>query len=261
MFLLKKFLSGWLMPLPFCLMLLVIGLWLTSTSKRKNPGRFFLTSGVILLLLFSNRFVSTWLIRPLESTYPPIPELVTGASLPMELIGCRTVVVLGGGHGDTPSLAAIDKLSSSSRARLTEGVRLLRVLPEAKLVVTGGGAPNQPSHAAVQAEAAISLGVAPNRIVRLETPRDTEEEAEALSRALGQESFALVTSASHLRRATALMRNRGLHPVPCPCDYTSRPEAILTWADFMWDTESLGRSTWAVYERLGFTWSQMRGKI
>jgi uncharacterized SAM-binding protein YcdF (DUF218 family) len=141
-------------------------------------------------------------------------------------------------------------------------VRILRALPEAKLVVTGPAARGQPSHADVQAEAAISLGVAPERIVRIELPRDTEEEAEELSRMLGREEpFALVTSAWHLRRAMALMRNRGLLPVPCPCDYTSRPQENLSWRDFMWDTESLGRSTWAVYERLGFMWAMSRGKI
>lgn len=261
MFVLKKVISVWLMPVPLCLTLLLIGLWLVWSSKHVNLGRFFLTCGVILLLLFSNRFVSTWLVRRLELAHPPIPELVTGAALPADLAACRTVVVLGGGHVDAPHVAALNKLSSTSRSRLIEGVRILRVLPEAKLVVIGGGATNQPSHAEVQAAAAISLGVTADRIVRLETPRDTEEEARALLELLGREPFALVTSAWHLRRAMALMRNHGLLPVPCPCDYTSRPRGKLTWRDFMWDTESLGRSTWAVYERLGFLWARSRGKI
>jgi uncharacterized SAM-binding protein YcdF (DUF218 family) len=216
---------------------------------------------VILLLLFSNKFVSTWLVRRLELSYPPMPEFALNAPLPSDLIACRTVVVLGGGHVDTPNLAALNKLSSASRARLTEGVRIARALPDAKLVVMGHGAPNQPSHAEVQAEAAISLGINPDRIVRIDRPRDTEDEAMELRDLLGPEPFALVTSAWHLRRATALMRNRGLHPVPCPCDYMSRPRGNLTWRDFMWNTESLGRSTWAVYERLGFLWAKSRGRI
>ncbi len=261
MFLLKKFLSVWLMPLPFSLTVLFIGLLLVGSSKRKNLGRFLLACGTFALLVFSNKFISTQLIRPLEMTYPPIPELLNGAALPAELASCRAVVVLGGGHGEMPGFAAIEKLSASSRARLTEGVRLLRVLPDAKLFVSGGGIPNHASHAAVQADAASSLGVASDRIVRLDTPRDTEEEAEALSRLIGQEPFALVTSAWHLRRATALMRNRGLHPVPCPCDYLARPADTLIWTDFLWDTESLGRSTRGISERLGFMWSQTRGKI
>lgn len=261
MFLLKKILSMWLMPLPFCLTLMVIGLWLVWSSKQINLGRFFLTCGVILLLLFSNRFVSNGLIRKLEWTYPPVPELVGGATLPHELIGCRWVVVLGGGHRDSPQLAAVNRLSASSRSRLTEGLRLLSVLPAAKLVVTGGGAPHRPSHADVQAEAAVSLGVSADRIMRLDAPRDTEEEGVALSELLGEEPFALVTSAWHLRRAVALMRHHGLQPIPVPCDYITRPAQPLTWTDFLWDTESLGRSTWAVYERLGFAWARARGKI
>lgn len=261
MFLLKKFLSVWLMPLPFCLTLLVLGLWLVWSSKRINFGRFLLTCGVALLLLLCNRSVSTWLIRPLESTYPPVAELRAGSPLPNELAKCRAVVVLGGGHGDNSQLPALAKLSSASRARLAEGLRLVRALPEAKLVVTGGGQPGEPSHAAIQADAAVSLGFSSERLVRVETPRDTEEEAEQLSRLLHDEPFALVTSAWHMRRAMALMRSRGLHPVPCPCDYTVRAGDRRKWTDFLWDTESLGRSTWAVYERLGFAWAEARGKI
>jgi uncharacterized SAM-binding protein YcdF (DUF218 family) len=261
MFLLKKMVSVWLMPVPFCLTLLVIGLWLVWSSKRINLGRFFLTCGVILLLLFSNRFVSNWLLRPLELAYPPVPELAEGATLPAELTNCRTVVVLGGGHVDASQLAAINKLSSASRARLVEGVRIFLLLPEARLVVSGRGAANQLSHAAVQAQAAVSLGVPNDSIVRLESTRDTEEESEELSRLLGEEPFVLVTSAWHLRRATALMRHQRLNPIPGPCDYMSRPISNRTWKDFTWDTESLSRSTWAVYERLGFLWAKSRGKI
>jgi uncharacterized SAM-binding protein YcdF (DUF218 family) len=261
MFLLKKILSMWLMPVPLCLTFLTIGLWLVWSSKRLNLGRFFLTCGVILLLSFSNRYVSNGLIRRLELAYPAVPEQIAGADLPPEFTDCRAVVVLGGGHVDSPRLAAINKLSSTSRTRLVEGVRVLRALPDAKLVVSGRGAPGQPSHAEVMAEAAVSLGVDPARIIRLDKPRDTEEEAEQIQTLLGTERFALITSAWHLRRSMALMRGRGLQAVPCPCDYMSRPRGNLTWKDFMWDTESLGRSTWAVYERLGFVWAQSRGKF
>lgn len=262
MFEVKKLLSAWLMPLPFCLVLLVLGLWFICFSRNVNFGRFLLICGVIFLLLFSNRFVSTWLLRPLETTFPPVPEFTATTHLPAELAECTAIVVLGGGNGDAAGMAAVDRLSHSSRSRVVEGVRLARALPNAKLIFTGGGATkDQPSHAAVQAEAAISLGIEPGRIARIETARDTEEEAEALSRMLGEQKFALVTSAWHLRRATALMRGRGLRPLPCPCDYLSRPNEPLTWRSFTWDTESLGRSTWAIYERLGYYWSRSRGKI
>lgn len=261
MFWVKKFVSFWLMPLPFCLTLLVAGLWLTFTTRRLRLGRALIAIAVLLLLLFTNRAVSTWLIRPLETVYPPIPEFSAGAPLPDDLAACRAVVVLGGGHGDTPGFAAINKLSTSAQGRLVEAIRLLRALPgDVTLVVSGRGRPGFPSHAAILAQAAISLGVDPARIVRLDTPRDTEEEAAQLRQRLGPERFALVTSAWHLRRATALMRGAGLNPVPCPADYAARPGAQWRWSELLWDTESLGRSTRAIYERIGYAWSRLRGR-
>jgi uncharacterized SAM-binding protein YcdF (DUF218 family) len=58
----------------------------------------------------------------------------------------------------------------------------------------------------------------------------------------------------------ALFRHAGLRPLPCPADYTARAGDDLQWQDFLWDTESLGRSTWAVRERLGYLWVWLRGK-
>lgn len=261
MFELKKFVAFWLMPLPFCLTLLIVGLWLSSLSRRARLGRGLIAAGLLLLLLFTNRAVSTWMIRPLETIYVPVPEITADAPLPADLAACRAVVVLGGGHGDTPGLAAVNKLSPSAQARLLEAVRLLRAMPdEVALIVCGRGAPRMPTHAQVLADAAVSLGVAPERIVRLDTPRDTEEEAAALRERFGAAPFALVTSAWHLRRAVTLMRGAGLQPIPCPADYAVRPQPTIRWTDFLWDSESLSRSTLAIRERLGLLWAQLRGK-
>lgn len=260
MFWLKKFVAFWFMPLPVCVLLLIGGWWLTLSNRRARLGRGLMAVGILLLLAFSNKAVSTWLVQSLDSAYPPIAEFAPGAPVPPEVAACRFVVVLGGGHGDTPGLAAVNKLSTSAQARLIEGIRILRVLPNARLVTCGRGVPGYPNHATILAEAAVSLGVDPNRIIRIETPRDTEEEAVELHQLIGREPFALVTSAWHLRRATALMRRAGLNPLPCPADYAARPSPRREWSDYSWDTESLSRSTRAVYERLGLVWSRLRGR-
>lgn len=261
LFALKKFVSYWLMPLPFCLTLLTIGVVFSWSRRRQKLGRWLVTATLGLLLVLSNKVVSTWLIQPLEYAYPSMPDFAAGEPLPAELAECRYVVVLGGGHGDTPGLNALNKLSESARARITEGVRLLRALPEARLIVSGQGAPGEPSHAQILAQCAESLGVAPDRILRLDSARDTEEETLALREIAGEARFALVTSAWHMRRAAALMRHAGLHPVPCPTDYKARPSLHPPLADYTWDLESLGRSTWAIYERIGYLWAALRGKV
>ncbi len=260
-FLLKKFVSFWLMPLPFCLMLLVIGVALLVFSKRQRLARVLVASGVLLLLLFSNKAVSRSLIHPLETLYPPIPIFPPGEPLPSALAECRYIVVLGGGHGYAPGLSAVNQLSTSARGRLMEAMRIARALPEAKLVFSGHAGDGLRSHAAVLAEAALSLGFDRARIVRLDTPRDTEDESAMTAQLIGEEPFVLVTSAWHMRRAMALMRGQGLNPVPGPADYTSRSLSGSRFSDYTWDTESLGRSTWAVYERIGYVWVWLRGKI
>ena len=260
-FWLKKFISFWLMPLPVCLVLLFTGLALLRSRRRERTGRILIATGALLLLLLGNKAVSTALVRPLETACPAMPDFVAGQPLPSGLAACRFVVVLGGGHGDTPGLSAVNKLSSSARGRVMEAVRILRVLPGARLIVSGGSEDGRPTHASILAEAAASLGVEPARIFRLETPRDTEDEARELHRIIGGEPFALVTSAWHMRRAAALMRGAGLHPLPCPADYSARPSPGFRISDYTWDTDSLERSTKAVYERLGYLWVRLRGKI
>mgnify|MGYP003841058961 CR=1 FL=1 len=263
LFWLKKFVSFWLMPLPFCLTLLAVGLCVLLWSRRARLGRGLLFAGTILLMLFSNKFVSHALVRPLETRYPAIPEFVAGAPLPPELAACRFVVVLGSGNGNAPGLSATNQLSVSGLARLTEAVRLLRVLPDARAIISGPGylhQPERPTHAAVVLRAAESLGFDSRRATLIENAIDTEEESLAVKRLVGTAPFALVTSAWHLPRTMALFRHAGLTPLPCPADYNARDGDELEWRDFLWDTESLGRSTWAVRERIGYLWIWLRGR-
>jgi uncharacterized SAM-binding protein YcdF (DUF218 family) len=261
MFELKKFISFWLMPLPFCLTLLTAGLLLLIGTQRARLARGFLVVGVILLALFANKMVSVALVQPIEATFPPIPDLIVGHSAPADLGRCRYVVVLGSGHSDAPGFSANNQLSSAGLARIVEGVRLLKVLPEARLVLSGGGEPGYPSHAVVLGRVAAQLGVEPERILRIENVRDTEDESKALSELIGPAPIALVSSAWHLPRASALFRTMGFDVLPCPTAYTARPSPNASWNEYSWSIESLERSTAAVRERIGFIWLRLRGKV
>lgn len=260
LFWLKKFFSFWLMPLPFCFAALVAGLVLMCYPKRARLGRALAIAAVALLVLLSNSFVSKWLVQPLEARHPAIPDFTHGAPLPAALAGCRFVVVLGGGNGNSPGVSANNLLSSSSISRLTEGVRVLRVLPEARLIVSGPGDGRRPSHARVLGRAAQALGVAAERILYIEDARDTEEEARATQRLAAGAPVAVVTSAWHMPRAMALFRSAGQTAVACPADFRAHTGEPLTIDAFLFDAESLGRSTFALRERLGYLWIWLRGK-
>jgi uncharacterized SAM-binding protein YcdF (DUF218 family) len=262
MFWLKKFFAPFLFPLQFALVAGVVGLVLSWSQRWRRTGQALLTLAVLVLLLASNRWVSGRLISPLEARFPAIGEFQPGDALPAPLAGCQYVVVLGGGHQDTDDRPSLTRLSSSARARLAEAVRLLRLLPAAKLIVSGpddmdhGGV----AHAQVLADAAVSLGVDRVQIRMIDDAHDTEEETARLHEVLGNTPFALITSAWHLPRAAALSAAQGLHALPCPTDYLYCKPLRWRRADFTWDVESLERSTAAVHEYLGLLWSRLRGK-
>jgi uncharacterized SAM-binding protein YcdF (DUF218 family) len=258
-FWLKKAVSFWLMPVPFCLALLVAGIALAHLGRRSRLGRALVAAAAALLLLFSNKWVSNGLLAPLEGRFPPVPELLPGAPLPGPLARCRFVVILGSGHSDIPGMPALSQLSTSALGRVAEGVRLLRALPGARLIVSGPGEPGRPSHAAVLAQAAVSLGVDHARITLLETALDTEDEAAAVSRMAGGAPIALVTSAWHMPRAALFFRRRGVDFLACPADFEARAGPRVHLADLGWDSESLERSTFAVHEWLGLLWARMKG--
>lgn len=259
-FWLKKFVSFWLMPLPFCLTVIIVGLVLMAFARRARLGRALLTAGVVLLMLFSNKLVSRWLIRPLETQYAAIPEFAAGAPLPPALAECRFVVVLGGGNGSSPGVSANNLLSTSATSRLFEAVRLLRALPEAKLIVSGPGDGVRDSHAVVLARAAQANGISPDRIEHVDQARDTEDESRAVQRIARGKPVALVTSAWHMPRSVALFRSAGLSPLPCPADFRSHAADDFGFESLLWDVDSLTRSTFAVRERIGHLWIRLRGK-
>jgi len=260
MFWLKKFFSPFLFPLPFALVAGMAGLVLVWSRRWPRAGRTLLTAAVLVLLVASNKWVSGRLIAPLESSYPAVGDFQPGQPLPGALAACQYVVVLGGGHDDSDARPALSHLGTSARARLTEAVRLLRLLPAARLVVSGPGDYGGPTHARVLTDAAVSLGVDRARIRQIDDAHDTEEESARLREVLGNAPFALVTSAWHLPRAIALCTAQGLHPLPCPTDHLYTIPAHWHGSDFTWDVPSLERSTAVVHEYLGRWWARLRGK-
>jgi uncharacterized SAM-binding protein YcdF (DUF218 family) len=250
------------MPLPLCLALMIAGLLLLRSARWPKAGRRLLATGALLLLVLSNKQVGVALLRPLEERYPALPEFAPGATLPSRLAACQAIVVLGGGHSDQAGLSALTQLSASALSRLTEGVRLARLCPNATLIVSGPAMPGGATHASVLAAAAVSLGIDPRRIVQIDTARDTDDEVQEIRRRLGpSKPFALVTSAWHMPRAMGLMRRAGLDPLPCPADFVSRANTARHAGDWLCDLSGLQQSTWGIYERLGTAWAKLQGKI
>jgi uncharacterized SAM-binding protein YcdF (DUF218 family) len=256
---LKSLAATLLMPVPVALLLVLLGAWIAARGARRT-GFVAVFAGFLLLFLAAWSPVADRLLEPLEQAYKPVLEV--GA-----LEDVAAVVVLGAGWEPDADWPVGTRLNDSAVHRLMEGLRLLQALPEAapsasrgglhpdvpRLVVSGGSRrPNMAPVAQGYAQAARELGVPAERIVVLDTPTDTAQEAYAVREALGTEArFLLVTSASHMQRAVRHFERVGLAPIPSPTHFrTGRggPHRLSYWVP---SSGNLAKTERAVHEYLG----------
>lgn len=250
LFALKKFIGGMMLPLPLLLLLMGVGLLLVWCSRFQKTGKLCLSVSWLALLLLSLQPVADRLLQPIEQTYPTWDGT--------QQVGY--VVVLGGGYTWNPRWAPSSNLLNNSLPRVTEGIRLWRENPGAKMIFTGAAAKTNPvSTAEAGARVAESLGVPRHDILVLDTPRDTEEEAAAVKTAIGSAPFLLVTSASHLPRAMIFFRQAGLEPLPAPANQLAIESPLNPWEKIIPSPVWLMHSERVGYETLGRVWQWLKG--
>ena len=110
------------------------------------------------------------------------------------------------------------------------------------------------------------LGVPREAIVIEGQSRTTYENAIETKRLLGAASVLLVTSASHLPRATALFAKQGFHVTPVPCDFLirNRPRdnfQDLDPFDVLPNDRAIEQTTGAVTELAGMGVYWLTGKL
>jgi len=247
-FLLKKFISMFIMPLPLGVALIALALLFLYRNKLQK-AKFTLSVSIIWFFLFSYPpFVNT-LLYSIESNYPTLHQV------PKEI---KYIYVLGGGHNTDKMLPITSEVNEASVVRLNEGIRLYQQLNKnAKIIVSGhSGFYNNTSHALMQEELAIALGVQKEHIILRPKPRDTQEEAMAAKSLLGNEPFILVTSASHMVRAMKFFKQEGLAPIPAPTNHQASIKH-LNYTKFF-SSEALEKSRILFHEVLGMVWQKLK---
>ncbi|OAT34281.1 putative chromosome partitioning mechanism membrane component [Buttiauxella brennerae ATCC 51605] len=250
LFILKKFIGGLLLPLPFLLLMMGVALCLLWFTRWQKSAKALMSVSWLILLLISLQPVADKMLKPIEDTYPTWrgTEKVD------------YIVVLGGGYTWNPKWAPSSNLISNSLPRVAEGVRLWQANPGAKMIFTGARAMTNPvSTAEAGARVAESLGVPRSQIMTLDEPKDTEEEAAAVAKAIGQQPFLLVSSASHLPRAVIFFRNAGLQPIPAPANQLAIESPLNPWERITPSPVWLMHSDRVAYETLGRIWQWMKG--
>jgi uncharacterized SAM-binding protein YcdF (DUF218 family) len=252
MFVLKKSVTLLMMPLTVCLLVLGFGVLLLWIRRRLGAAKIILTFGVILLTALSFNAVANQIIKPLELWYPPVLDAE-------KLKDVNWVVVLGGGHASNPDFPANAQIENQSLARLVEGIRIHRMLPGSKLLLSGGAVFDTAPEAETMGSVAHMLGVNPNDTVLENQAKDTAQQATHISVMLGSAPIVLVTSAVHMPRAMLVFQQAGLRPIPAPVDFSdwignqSGPRRFFPGAKGLKKVES------ALHEYLGLLWARVTG--
>ncbi|MFW5860163.1 MAG: YdcF family protein [Planctomycetota bacterium] len=242
MFELRKAVALLVMPMGL-IWLALIALWILLREHR-GPA---LGLGLVVTLftLLGNAWVGGALVALLEAPYRDHD--------PFAVAPLDAVLVLGGGTGHDPF----------DRAQLGEAGDRLRLAAALQrrgrigvLVASGRhtGALRQPrDHARDTRALWLQWGVNPGAIHLLPQGRNTSEELAAftaLCRERGWRRVGVLSSAWHLRRATAAARAHGIDPVPLPADFRggvpppTLPNCIV-------QHEAFELSTIACWETLG----------
>ena len=167
-------------------------------------------------------------------------------------------MVLGNSHTSNDNLRITSQVAPVGINRLAEGIRIYKELENAKLIVSGYGADDENSHALMQEKLAISLGVKKEDIIRLDTPKDTKEEAIETRKLLGNKDFILVTSASHMKRANLLFQKEGLNVIASPTNHLAYEDDSYS---SYFSAKNLRNCEMAIHEYLGLIYSYLRNDI
>ena len=251
MFIFKKIVSAFLLPVPLGLFLLFLALFFLLTNSYKK-AKLFLTLGFLWFLLLSFQPISNAIINPLENSHKAL----------LNIPKVEYVLVLGSGHNTNESLSITSQLKDVASIRVNEGVRIFKALEKkdenTKIVFSGYKGFDENYHSFMASRLAISLGVKKEKIIKLDKPVDTRAEAVEMKKIVGDKSFILVTSASHMKRSILLFKKLGLHPIPAPTHHLGQKNEGY---NSIFSSENLYKVKVAFHEYLGLLWSYIRGFI
>jgi len=241
LFLLKKIISAFIMPINIVLILLI----LSVVFFRKRPRTSFkcLMSALLLLFISSMPIISDTFMISIENNY----DAFTRASKPVDYI-----IVLGNGHYSNDTLPVTDQLKVASLQRLVEALRIYHIHPEARIITSGFAGADPVSNAKKMKQSLVLLGIPAQKIISENFPKDTEEEAMLISPRVQGATVVLITNADHMPRAMKYFQAQGVYPIAAPTGHWVKNQYNeKKWRYYVPNSKKLEQTTIAWYESLG----------
>lgn len=247
-FLLSKILYCLILPFTWLFILLVC----SAITKRKRLKIQLFRSAMILLILFSNPWLSNSALSMLETK----PNLITEKY--------DVAIVLTGIIETGLSVENQTQLSEGAD-RISEAVRLLNQGVIKKILISGGAADIQNSEQNEGVELyklAVALGVRSDQLIHENKSRNTHENALYTKELVEQEQFSsylLVTSSYHMKRAKKCFEKQGINITPFPVDFRAQQQFRID--QLVPDSESFDNWNLVAKELTGIIVYSMMGYI
>jgi uncharacterized SAM-binding protein YcdF (DUF218 family) len=218
---------------------------LLRASPRLGTG--LLAAAVAWLYIASTPLLADRLLTVLEQPYPP----VAAATLPE----ADAIILLGGGVHERKAPNVMGDLNRWSD-RLLFTASLYQQGKAPVVLLSGGGRAGRDTDAAMAREILEVMGVPAAATVLEERSRNTRDNAvysAAIVRERGWQDVLLVTSALHMRRASALFEKQGVNAIPAPTDHRLRGSAKgLSRNSFVPTLAGLTDTHYAMHELAGY---------
>jgi uncharacterized SAM-binding protein YcdF (DUF218 family) len=262
---LKKAVELIFSPLGITVLLIGIGIALNFTGKHARGSRRFLFAGGLLFLTFLFLPVSDYLIFQLERDYPPMLN-------PPAFLKVDRIVVLAGYAEEHPGFPVTTLVSEQTIYSMSEGLRLYRLLPGAKMIMSGGMVRDgEKPVAAAMSEFLQQMGVPAPDIMVEGRSQNTYENLVEVKKLVGSSPFILVAQACDLRRAMAVAKKLQMQPLAAPARHRAlqyhlnkgMPEILKRYLESAvhLSVGRLEKIQWAYHEYIGYFWYQLLGRI
>jgi len=232
--------------LKFSITNLYLLLWLLSAfvlfwkTKGQPKLRFKIVLVLVVLWIIAIRPVAELALYPLERAYeiPDIDSLRNSEAI--------DVVILGGGAYEPEGEQIYSQLlSESSTIRFLNGLELCSILgPEYRIIHSGGGLKDNKT---AEFQDKLTSILQPDRITIMEIDsKRTIDHPTYVGKLLENDTFIMVTSASHIVRSVRVFRKAGYNPIPFPVGRLFPSPYGFT--DFFPSTNNLRKLEIALYE-------------
>jgi len=256
----RELLKSLLTPLTL-VWLLFISVFVFYRIGKKRIANWVLWFSLFWFLLICTPFLPKKLLATLENQNSPVQLILEKEIQVTSQDSMVHLLVLGSGYQTDNRLSYCAKLNTTGLARITEGIRLHRLLLGSELIFSGY-AGNQPlPEAVVTSLAAQELGIDYADIATNIEPWNTKSEASEYFKQFGTAyKLYLVTDAAHMPRALVLFNHAGLYPIPAPTNFNIRKNNIpKSYTDYFPSSGNIRFMEIVFLEYLGMFWARMGG--